>query len=57
MYLRKYEKAIEDFNRIIKLEPENAVAWYNRGLAYKHLGKKARAKADMAKGRKLGFQD
>ena len=57
MYLRKYEKAIEDFNRIIDLEPENAVAWYNRGLAYKALGKEARAKADMAKGRELGFQD
>ena len=57
MYLRKYEKAIEDFNRIIKLEPENAVAWYNRGLAYKALGKEARARADMDKGRELGFQD
>ena len=57
VYERKYEKAIEDYNRIIDLEPENAVAWYNRGIAYKLLGKEARAKADMDKGRELGFQD
>ena len=57
IYERKYEKAIEDYNRIIDLEPENAVAWYNRGIAYKLLGKEARAKADMDKGRELGFQD
>lgn len=57
VYERKYKKAIEDYSRAIDLEPENAVAWYNRGIAYKHLGKKARAKADMAKGRELGFQD
>ena len=57
IYERKYEKAIEDYSRIIDLEPENAVAWYNRGLSYKFLGKKARAEADMARGRELGFQD
>ena len=57
VYERKYEKAIEDYNRIIDLEPENAVAWYNRGLAYKALGKEARARADMDNGRELGFQD
>ena len=57
VYERKYEKAIEDYSRAIDLEPENSAAWYNRGLAYRHLGKKARARADMAKGRELGFQD
>ena len=56
-YQRKYEEAIEDYSRIIDLEPENAVAWYNRGFAYKVLGKKTRAEADMHKGRELGFQD
>ncbi len=57
VYERKYEKAIEDYSRAIDLEPKNAVAWYNRGLAYKRLGKNTRAEADMVKGRELGFQD
>ena len=57
VYEREYEKAIEDYSRAIDLEEENAVAWYNRGLAYKLLGKKTRAEADMARARELGFQD
>ena len=54
---RKLDKAIADYNRTIKLKPDHAGAYYNRGLANKHLGKKAEAEADMKKGRELGFQD
>ena len=39
------------------MEPGHAGAWYNRGLAYKYLGKKAQAEADMDKARELGFKD
>jgi len=34
-----YEKALEDFNKVIELNPNDPDAWYNRGLTYKHLGK------------------
>jgi len=57
VYEGKYEKAIDDYNRAIDLEPENSVAWYNRGVAYKRLGKETRGEADMARARELGFQD
>ena len=52
-----YHKAIEDYNQAIKLKPDHAGAYYNRGIANKVLGNNAEAKADMNKGRELGFQD
>ena len=55
--MRKWDKAIEDYNRAIKLKPDHAGAYYNRGIANKVLGNNAKAKADMNKGRELGFQD
>ena len=54
---KKFNKAIDDYNRVIKLKPGHSGAWYNRGLAYKYLGKEAQAEADMDKARELGFKD
>lgn len=34
----KYQRAIEDFDRAVKLNPANAVIYYNRSLAYGGLG-------------------
>ncbi|MCW7069216.1 MAG: tetratricopeptide repeat protein [Methanophagales archaeon] len=45
--LGKYNRAIEDFNKAIKLNPDDAEAYYNRGLAYVGLGKYNRAREDM----------
>ncbi len=30
----KIKKAISDYNKAIRLNPEDALAYYNRGLAY-----------------------
>ena len=34
----KYDKAIEDFNEAIRLEPKYANAFNNRGVAYRNMG-------------------
>lgn len=36
--LSDYQGAIKDFDEAIRLEPQNAVAYFNRGTAYLHLG-------------------
>ena len=36
--LRDYQGAIKDFDEAIRLEPQNAVAYFNRGTAYLYLG-------------------
>ena len=48
-----YDQAIKDYSEAIKLEPGEADAWYNRGLAYKELGNEAKAKADFLKAEEL----
>jgi len=40
------EKAIENFNRVIKLDPEDVNTYYNRGMAFYKEGKKEQAIAD-----------
>ena len=35
---RDYKKAIEAFDEAIKLDPRDAVAYYNRGVAYNRIG-------------------
>jgi len=47
--LGQHERAIEDYNEAIRLNPEYAVAYNNRGYAYKLQGKKAEAIADFEK--------
>ncbi len=41
--LKQYTRAIEDFDRAIRLEPGDAVAYNNRGFAYINLKQSARA--------------
>jgi len=48
---------MRNWDKAIKLKPDHAGAYYNRGFANKVLGNNAEAKADMNKGRELGFQD
>ena len=48
-----YDQAIKDYSEAIKLKPDFAKAWYNRGLAYKRLGNEAKAKADRLKAEEL----
>ena len=46
--------AIQDFNKAIELNPNNAVAYYNRGLAKIHLGQKDNGCLDLSKAGELG---
>jgi tetratricopeptide (TPR) repeat protein len=41
-----YQQAIADFDRVIKKNSKHAQAYYQRSLAYKHLGGDVRAKDD-----------
>jgi tetratricopeptide (TPR) repeat protein len=36
--LRKYNEAMESYDRAIKIDPNNAYAWYNKGNALYALG-------------------
>ena len=44
---KNFENSIEDFNKAIKLNPDDAEAYGNRGLAYAELGEHDRAREDM----------
>ena len=47
--LGQYLRAIEDYDKAIKLDPDFGVAYKSRGLAYRKLGQDAKADADKAK--------
>jgi tetratricopeptide (TPR) repeat protein len=55
--IKQYDKAISDFTHVINSSPEYAVAYYNRGLAYRELGNTAKVKADLDKAKELGYTD
>ena len=46
MQTKNYAKAIEDFDRIVKLEPRNARVYYRRGQAYEQIRQRDQAIAD-----------
>jgi hypothetical protein len=48
-----FEGAVKAFTETIALDPDSAVAYHNRGLAYQRLGKEEEAKADITKGASL----
>ncbi|MFC2060313.1 tetratricopeptide repeat protein [Chloroflexota bacterium] len=45
----QYDEAISEFGKAIELDPNRTKAYYNRGLTYALLGKKAEAIADFEK--------
>ena len=47
--LGQYEKAVQDYDEAIRLNPQFAVAYNNRGVAYEWLGQKEKAYRDFAK--------
>ena len=53
--LRAIRMAIEDFDEAIRLDPQFAIAYYNRGVSYQRLGKTKEAERDYAKARELGY--
>ena len=52
----RYEDAIQEFDQAIQLDPDFAIAFMDRGLAYYHLGQHTKAEADFAKARSLGIE-
>jgi hypothetical protein len=54
---RDVDRAIADFDEVIRRTPEDAEAYYNRGLAWLAKGDKGRAFADFWSGAQLGHQD
>jgi tetratricopeptide (TPR) repeat protein len=55
--LNQWGSAVSSANQVLSLDPENFKALYRRGLAYKELGQKSRAKADFEKAGKLNPSD
>ena len=51
--MRQHERAIEDYNHAIRLDPNLAVAINARGLALHALGLRARAAEDFATARHM----
>lgn len=49
----EYERAVMFYDEAIKMDDEHASAYYNRGLAYKKLGKHATAEEDFAAAKRL----
>ena len=44
--LGEYEKAIQEYDKAIQLDPNYALAYHHRGNAYRELGIKGKAYAD-----------
>ncbi len=47
-------RAIADFDRAIQLDPNYAIAIFNRGLALQNLGRSADAEQDFARAKHVG---
>ncbi|MEM8780974.1 MAG: tetratricopeptide repeat protein [Cyanobacteria bacterium P01_G01_bin.49] len=55
-WLQKYQKAIEDYEQAIALDPVLAIAYYNRAYAQLELGNTSKAIEDFRKGATLSEQ-
>ena len=51
-----FERSIQDYDETIRLNPEYAYAYKNRGLAYEIIGKQIEAERDYATAKELGFE-
>ncbi len=51
----EHEKQQQNFAEAIRLNPEYAMAYYNRGVAWGELSEDEKAEADFAKAQELGF--
>ncbi|MDR0442945.1 MAG: tetratricopeptide repeat protein [Treponema sp.] len=52
---KDYDRALADYNEAIRIDPNYAMAYHNRGIVYDNKGDKAKADADKAKARELGY--
>lgn len=56
-YLKDFNGAIAEFDKLIKLSPKNGQAYLHRGLAKIHSGNKEGGCADLQKADKLGIKE
>ena len=45
----KHQQAIQEYDKAIQIDPDDALYYNNRGLAYRHLGQDQRASQDFDK--------
>jgi tetratricopeptide (TPR) repeat protein len=50
----KYDEAVKAYDEAIRLNPQFAMAWNNKGVALKSLGRTAEANAVIAKAKEMG---
>jgi|TARA_B100000809_G_C14849977_1_gene427941 Flp pilus assembly protein TadD len=56
MSIAKHDKTIADCTEAIRLNPNDVVAYDNRGVTYQMIGEKAKAAVDNAKAKELGYK-
>jgi tetratricopeptide (TPR) repeat protein len=54
-YLGQHERAIQDYDEVIRLDPQWAFAYYERSIAYQAIGMSEEAERDFAKAKELGY--
>ena len=54
--MKDYNSAILDYSQAIKLEPEFAEAWFNRGLTFIYLDMLDNGCGDLSKAGELGIK-
>ena len=52
-----FKEAIKNFDKYIQFVPNDAIAYQRRGICYRELGDEAKAQADFAKAKELGYKD
>ena len=50
---KRYEEAIECYDKVIRLNPEDYHAWHNKGESLKELGRDDKAEECFAKAKEL----
>jgi tetratricopeptide (TPR) repeat protein len=53
---KMYIEAIQAYDEAIKIDPQYAKAWYNKGITLKSLGRTTEADAAFAKAKELGYE-
>lgn len=56
LMLKNYDKAVQDFTRVITLNSSFAQAYHNRGIALRNLSRREAACADFEQARTLGIE-
>jgi tetratricopeptide (TPR) repeat protein len=54
--LGNLQQALDDFSRVIEMQPRDPKAYYLRGVLYWNLSRKAEALADLKTAEELGYQ-